>query len=45
MFNTHTHTNLSAKIPQNDERPSGLVHNLRNSGVLGGSVVKSGQVA
>ena len=44
MFNTHTHTNLLAKIPQNDERLSGLVHNLRNSGVLGG-VVKSGQVA
>lgn len=42
---THTHTNLLAKIPQNDELLSGLVHNLRTSGVLGGSVVKSGQVA
>lgn len=39
------HTNLLANIPQNDELLSGLVHNLRASGILGGSVVKSGQVA
>lgn len=42
----HAHTNLLIKIPRNDERLPGLVHNLRSSGVPeGGRVVKSGKVA
>lgn len=44
--NMHAHTNLLIKIPRNDERLPGLVHNLRSSGVPeGGRVVKSGKVA
>lgn len=32
----HAHTNLLIKIPRNDERLPGLVHNLRSSGGAGG---------